>query len=47
MTYLECSCGKILHARWINRSWKDHSEKNPGHFVIRRYSNIMVKEAGI
>jgi hypothetical protein len=38
MTYLECSCGRILHSKTISQTWKDHQAMNAGHYEIRRFS---------
>ena len=38
MTYLECSCGAVLHSKTMSQTWGDH-KKSPGqHSEVRRYS---------
>ena len=46
MSYLECSCGTILHSKHISEVWKDHQNMNSGeHREVKRYSFLPRQEA--
>ena len=44
MSYLECSCGTILHSKHLSEVWKDHQNSLGEHSEVKRYSFLPRQE---